>query len=422
MDQPISSASLQEIIRVARQLSRPFELREALEQIVDTGCQVLRADRASVLLYNASRNELYSEATSSREEIRFPADTGIAGECLTEGKTIRVNDCYTDSRFNPEVDKKTGYRSQSLLTIPLAGMEGDPVGVMQLLNAERGYFDPSDEPLAEMFAGFASLAIQRARNLEDRLRAAKMEHDLSLAREIQQKLLPEEIPAYGQYDVAVLSRPAEETGGDIYDLVRVEEGAGKGALTILLADATGHGIGAALSVTQVRSMLRMAVRAGVDLDGLCLHLNNQLVADLPGSRFVTALVGRLDVDSHVLTYHALGQAPLLHFHASTGTFDTLSASTVPMGLFEHESLPSPLAMTLGPGDVVLLLSDGVFEYNNVAGEEFGTGRVQQIVSACRDSAAQQILDNLLLRLDEFAQGVPQRDDVTAIIIKRHSSP
>lgn len=418
-----SSESLEKILRVARQLSRPFDIKDALEQIVDSGCEVLRADRASVFLFDPARNELYGEATSSRDEIRFPADKGIAGQCLTEGRMIRVNDCYADSRFNRKVDEETGYRSKALLSIPLMGIEQEPVGVMQLLNPERGHFDDSDESLAEMFAGFASIAIQRAKNVEDRLRTAKMEHDLSLAREIQQGLLPGDPPEYGEYELAVHSRPADETGGDIYDLVTIakspgENGAAETSLTILLADATGHGIGAALSVTQVRSMLRMAARAGVDLNGLCLHLNNQLAADLPSSKFVTAFIGNLDPRRHVLSYQAMGQAPLLHFHAATQKFDILAASTLPMGLFEHPSLPEPLTMKLDAGDTVLLLSDGVYEYADAVGEQFGEDRVVEIVKASASESAKVILEKLLCDLDEFADGAPQEDDITAVMIKR----
>lgn len=412
-----SAESLQEVLRVARQLSRPFDLKEALEQIVDSGCEVLRADRASVFLFDPARNELYAEATSSRDEIRFPADQGIAGQCLTEGSMIRVNDCYADPRFNRKVDEQTGYRSKALLSIPLVGIEQEPVGVMQLLNPERGHFDASDEALAEMFAGFASLAIQRARNMEDRLRTAKMERDLSLAREIQQGLLPRDPPGYGEYELAVHSRPADETGGDIYDLVTIENDAGTG-LTILLADATGHGIGAAVSVIQVRSMLRMAARAGVDLNGLCLHLNNQLVTDLPSGKFVTAFIGNLDPRSHVLSYHAMGQAPLLHYHAATEEFDILDASTLPMGLFQHPSLPAPLTMKLDAGDIVLLLSDGVYEYANPARQEFGVDCVLRIVKASGGQSAKVILENVLRDLDKFAGGAPQEDDITTVLIKR----
>jgi phosphoserine phosphatase len=414
-----SSSSLARILDVARKLSRPFELKEALEQIVDTGCHVLGADRASVFLFDAPRNQLFSKATSSRnEEIRFDADKGIAGECLKNRRILRVDDCYEDPRFNPEVDRATGYRSESLLAIPLVGMEEEVVGVMQLLNSARGRFDEDDERLADLFAGFAALAIQRARNLEDRLRTAKLENDLSLAREIQVNLLPREVPSCEGYELAAYSRPAEETGGDIYDLVPLDGKAEEGELLMLLADATGHGIGAALSVTQVRSMLRTAARAGVGLDQIGLSLNNQLAEDLPANRFITAFLGVLDPARHTLSYHALGQGPLLHFHAGTGSFDELGASSIPMGIVKHSVLPRPDALVLEPGDLVVLLSDGFYEYRSPEDEEFGAARVRRIASENRAESASSILDALKSELDGFARGAPQLDDLTAVVLKR----
>ncbi len=412
-----SSASLEKVIDVARRLSRPFELTDALKNIVDAGCQVLQADRASVLLFDGSRQELYSMATSAREEIRFDADKGIAGECLRDRRVIRVDDCYADPRFNPEIDKATGYRSKSLIAVPLIGMEDEAVGVMQLLNASRGHFDESDERLADMFAGFAAVAIQRARHLEDRLRTAKLERDLSLARDIQMSVLPEVVPTCASYELAVFSRPAEETGGDIYDLVQLGD-SDDGAVMILLADATGHGIAAALSVTQVRAMLRMAARVGTRLDDLCVHLNNQLVADLPENRFVTAFLGILDPERHALDYHALGQGPLLHVKGSTGDCEKLGASSIPMGLLEQGSLEAPPAMVLEPGDVVVLLSDGFFEHRNPADEELGAERIIDVISSHRRENAEEILAALRRCLEDFAEGEPQDDDLTAIIVKR----
>jgi phosphoserine phosphatase len=413
-----SSSSLARILDVARKLSRPFELQETLELIVDTGCHVLGADRASVFLFDARRNQLFSKATSSRDEIRFDADKGIAGECLKNRRIIRVDDCYRDPRFNPEVDRATGYRSESLLAIPLVGMEEEAVGVMQLLNSVRGRFDDYDEHLADLFAGFAALAIQRARNLEDRLRTAKLENDLSLAREIQLNLLPKEVPPCPGYEIAAYSRPAEETGGDIYDFVPLDGGAGSGKLLLLLADATGHGIGAALSVTQVRSMLRTAARAGVSLDQIGLSLNNQLAEDLPGNRFITAFLGVLDPIDHSLSYHALGQGPLLHFHARTGSFDELSASSIPMGIVKHSVLPRPDALVLEPGDLVLLLSDGIYEYRSPEDEEFGNARVRNVVDVNRQESAALVLEALKNELFGFARGAPQLDDLTAVVLKR----
>ena len=408
------------IVSMARRLGGSLDLREVLEQIVDTGREVLDADRASVLLLDHESDELYSKATSAREEIRFPADQGIAGETLANRRLIRIDDCYADPRFNQAVDRSTGYRTNCMISVPLIGVDEAVVGVMQLLNAARGRFDEDDEQLAEMFAVFAALAVQRAEAYEDRVRKVKMETDLDLAREIQMKLLPATLPPCAGYEIAVFSRPAEETGGDIYDLFPLPD-ADADSLMILLADATGHGIAAAVSVTQLRAMLRIAARLDAGLDTICRRLNNQLVEDLPGNRFVTGFVGVLEAPSHTIDYRSLGQAPLLHYRAASRHCEWLAASGLPMGLMPASSLKRPEPIRLEPGDLFVLLSDGFYEYADPDEEMLGKERVGEVIDEHRLAPAGEILSELCTTLERFSRGAPQEDDLTAIVVKRSAT-
>jgi phosphoserine phosphatase len=392
-----------------------------LEQIVDAGREMLHADRASVLLLDSERDELYSEATSAREEIRFPADKGIAGETLSQRCVIRIDDCYSDARFNREVDRQTGYRTQSLISIPLIGDQEKTVGVMQLLNSEQGTFNDDDEHLADLFSGLAALAIQRTQAFQVRLQKAKMERDLDVARTIQENLLPKTIPNCLGYDLAAFSLPADETGGDIYDFIPMDVTDERSPLTILLADATGHGIGAAVSVTQVRAMLRIARRLDSSLDTLCRHLNAQLLADLPLSKFVTVFVGTLDPSTNLIEYHSLGQAPLLHYHAEVGECHWLPASAPPAGLTPNPPLNRPGSLEVAEGDIFVLLSDGFYEYANRAGEEMEKERIGEVIALHSLEPATEILEGLRRAVNDFAEGAPQSDDLTAIIIKRSTT-
>ena len=142
--------------------------------------------------------------------------------------------------------------------------------------------------------------------------AEKLRQEIAVAREIQIGTLPKAPPEIPGYDLAGVFLPTDDTGGDTYDFVPTTDG----RLLILMGDATGHGIGPALSATQVRAMLRVAQRLGADLDDTFRHINDQLVADLPEDRFVTAFLGQLDPAAHLLRYHSGGQGPLLHFHAA----------------------------------------------------------------------------------------------------------
>ena len=263
----------------------------------------------------------------------------------------------------------------------------------------------------------------------------KTERDLALARKIQMDVLPKRVPPCPGYDIAAYSLPAEQTGGDIYDLVAVAldpdappgrvsgggGGGGKGdaaALVLLLADATGHGMGPALSVTQVRSMLRIGVRLRAGLDHVLSQINRQLCQDLGADRFVTAFLGLLDPASHSVNYHSAGQAPLLHFRARDRHLYWLDSSTLPLGIDEDPYDEGVQRILLEPGDLLVLLTDGFYEFENGAGHQFSRTRVAEVILAHHDQTAKVVLAELLEATKAFGGGAPQLDDMTALIIKR----
>src|SRR5512135_3794764 len=140
----------------------------------------------------------------------------------------------------------------------------------------------------------------------------RLDRDLALARDIQRGALPREVPEFAGYEIAAWSRPAEKTGGDIYDLILLENH----RMALLVADATGHGIGPALSVTQMQSMFRMGLLLGLDLGKVMSTINTQLRQNLPPNHFITAFGGILDGSEHQICYHSWGQAPLIHYNAA----------------------------------------------------------------------------------------------------------
>jgi phosphoserine phosphatase len=191
-------------------------------------------------------------------------------------------------------------------------------------------------------------------------------------------------------------------------------------LVLLLGDATGHGIGPALSVTQLRAMLRMAVRTGTDIATALGHINNQLEADLADNRFITAFLGELDAREHRIDYHSAGQAPLMHFHAATGTCEWLGPSTMPLGFVPGIKLPPTPRITLEPGDVFGLVTDGVFERENAAGVQFAEGGVEGVVRAHRDTPLTRVAEILFEQVRAFGGSTPQADDITIVLVRRRA--
>lgn len=418
------AVSLMPVLEVSRRLGGQFELHELLAAIVDAGRNVLHADRGTVFLYDPEPRELYAEVSTGVRELRFSMDQGIAGECARERKIICVPDCYADPRHNRMVDLETGYRTNNMLSVPLVGLENKLIGVLQLLNSTKGQFDETDKQVAMVLASQAAAAIQHTRLIEERMVKLHIERDLDLARDIQAKLLPIDPQPPEGYSLAAFNRPADKTGGDIYDVIHLPKTPGHSGeaerMLLVLADVTGHGIGPALIATQVRTMVRLGLRFCNDLDKLFLDINNQLKDDLDSNLFVTVFLGVLDAGEHTVSYHSAGQAPLLHYHADTGRCELRGSSTVPMGIIASPPIERPKPMRMAPGDVIALLTDGFYEHPNLVEEQFGEDRVGQVIHKHAGDSAQAIFEALLADFTAHIKNVLQNDDLTALILKRNA--
>lgn len=314
-----------------------------------------------------------------------------------------------------------------LRAFALARRTSEPIEALARRSERMGRGDlEAGEPISSDVREVQGLARSQEEMRKALRSLMKVGRDLQLAREIQQRALPEELPALPGIAIAAWSEPAEETGGDCYDVIGFRWGNGSPVLDsqgadhalLLMADATGHGVGPALSVTQVRAMLRMAARDGADLAAIARHLNEQLAQDLPAGRFVTCWLGLLDARRHELTSFSAGQAPLLLYTAAAGSTATLEADAPPLGVLEAMDVAIAPPRVLEPGDVFAALSDGVFEATDPERNEFGIERVLRILGDHASRGPDAILATLRAALDEFTRGEPAGDDRTALLIQR----
>lgn len=408
------ATALRQILEVTRKLAAPFDLDTMLTEVVNASREILRADRGTVFLYDEDTDELVIRVGTDVEHLRIPANKGIVGESARTRQLINVPDCYADDRFNRAIDKQTGFKSRCMLTIPLIGYEESLIGVLQILNKKDGVFDEQDEYVAQALAAQAAVVIHRAKITEQMIASERLDREISVARDVQIGTLPKEMPKLAGYDFGGAFAPTDQTGGDLYDFVPI----GDSKLFLLMGDATGHGIGPALSATQVRAMLRVALRLNAGLDEIFVNINNQLCDDLPDDRFVTGFFGLLDSTTHRVEFHSGGQGPIMHFHADTGTYDWHPATTFPLGYMPQTNLGKPITTVLEPGDVLGLISDGVYEYENESGVQFGQQGVSNIISNGQGLGAQQLVDEIMRAARQHGGQVPQADDITIVLAKR----
>jgi phosphoserine phosphatase len=412
--QHLRTETLEQILEVTRKLAAPYDLTHMLSEVIEAARTVLHADRGTVYMYDDETDELLLTVATGMKSIRFPATRGIAGQCAQSREIINVTDCYSDPRFDPSFDKESGYKTRCMLTLPLIGYDDSLIGVLQLLNKANGVFDEDDERVAGALAAQCAVALHRVKLTRDLMERERIDQEINVAREIQMSALPARMPDINGYDGAGAFKPTDQTGGDLFDFVRLEDD----RLLLLMGDATGHGIGPALSATQVRAMIRVGLRLGADLDQIYTHTNNQLVDDLPDDRFVTAFVGMLDPGTHEVRFHAGGQGPLLHYRGATGECHWYGATTFPMGALQQQNLNKAKRIVMEPGDLLGLISDGVYEYENPEGAQFGEQGVADIVRENHDKPMTELVEKLLRSVRQFGGPVAQADDITVVVVRR----
>ena len=407
----IGPDELTRVLDVTRKLAARFDLATMLTEVVRAAEAVIEAEGGSLWLYEKERHELVMRVATGMEPVRVPADRGIVGECVRTRAIINVPDCYADPRFNQAIDKASGFRTRCMLTLPLVGHDDALVGVLQILNKRHGTFDAHDEQLAAALAAQCAVALQRAQMFEALVAGERLKQEIAVAREIQMGTLPRAMPTLAGYDVFGAFHPAGLVG-DTFDLAALPHH----RLFVMMGDATGHGIGPALSVTQMQAMLRLSVRLDTGLDAAYRHVNNQLESDLPPERFVTGFIGVLDARAHTLEFHAAGQGPILHYRAATGTVERGLPTTFPLGAFPVDQPRPSRRLALAPGDVIALISDGVFEWPGHDGSEFGVERVEALLREHHGLPCARLAERIFGEARAF--GAAQADDVTIVLLHR----
>ena len=243
---------------------------------------------------------------------------------------------------------------------------------------------------------------------------AKLERDLSIARTIQQGLLPKESPKIDGFDIAGWNKPADETGGDYFDWQQLADG----RLAVTIADVTGHGIGPAIGMAECRAYARAAFATETDLRGFLTHLSQLLYDDLPPDKFVTLAAGLLNPEEGTLDLISAGHGPLLFYSSQEDRFSGHDPQGPPLGPFPGFAYADPHRLNFIPGDILVLVTDGFVEWANAGDEQFGQNRIEEVIRTCRGMSSARIISELYSAVVGFVGSMPQRDDLTALVVKR----
>lgn len=242
----------------------------------------------------------------------------------------------------------------------------------------------------------------------------RVTRDLDTARSIQQCLLPTHSPRLDDYEVAGWNQPADQTGGDYFDWQALPDG----RLAISLGDASGHGIGPALVTASCRAYARASFLANGKQDDLLDRLNSLLEEDLSANRFITFAVVFLDPARFDLQVLSAGHGPIMLYRSATCKIENLEAQGIPLGMLAGVKYGVAKKISLDAGDMLVLVTDGFYEWENPEGEQFGLKRLKAVIRDSRGYSAEEVIARLRSAVISFCRGTEQKDDLTAVIVKR----
>jgi len=405
--------TLSSIVEATKQLNSTLDLGELINIVLQLATRQTGADRGTVFLVDKEHQEIWSLVGLglAQQEIRIPMTTGIAGHVARTGDTINLLDAYEDARFEPDVDRRLGYRTRTLLCLPILNKGNDVVGVLQLLNKSTGPFNTEDTNFLRALSVHCAIAIENAQLHRELLHKEKLERDLALARSIQRGLLPEHPPTIEGFDIVVSHKPSQMVGGDYYDFIPL----GPQALLLVIADVEGKGVASALVMANLQATLRALVVHLHSLERIVASVNDMILADTRAQKFMSMFVGLLDQRNRTFHYINAGHVPPAVVRAN-GDHVFLREGGMVVGIFPGVIYERGY-LKLEPGDVFAGCTDGITEAMDVQSNEYGIERMVETISRERTTPAEHIVETILTEVDRFSRGGPHEDDRILMVVK-----
>jgi sigma-B regulation protein RsbU (phosphoserine phosphatase) len=408
-----SAGRLKLLNDVHRALAATQNLQDLLEVVLDRAFAQLGPEEAVVYLKSPHGG---LEPVAKR---RLPGAKGelthsrsLEHEVVEKAQAALVLDALTDERFAAAQSiLSSGVRS--LIAAPLLDATGS-LGMIVL--SSRIHLRRFSEQDMELLVAFASVAALRIRNLalaEEAARRRELEKELTIARGIQLALLPEHLPDIPGYAVFATNDASRAVSGDFYEFQQRD---GSDEQIIVIADVSGKGIGASLLAASFDALLMGPIEVNYPPDVICSKVSRRLFAKTPPERYVTAFLLALDPGSGRVSYTNAGHNAGLLVRAN-GSVQRLEATGMPIGLMpfaEYEKAE----VTLEPGDLIVLYTDGLTEAANAAGDEFGLDRLEAVVRRHAAEPLVALAVAIETAIEVFVDGTPFGDDRTLVVLRR----
>jgi len=405
----------QELLAGAAQIAEELVHNRTLETLLGsvlTHCLgKTSAERATIMLPDTG-GELIPRAFLSRTtgDAPFTISWPIVNRALEQRQALLIREVADDRELQPS-ESIVNLKIRSAICAPLWN-GAKKVGV---LYADRTSpdrpFDETDRLFFSTLAGMLAEKIENAALAEIAREKHRLDAELKIAGDVQARLFPRELPEIAGFDLAAFNRPCTEVGGDYFDIVPCAAGYG-----IVIADVIGSGIGAAMLMANLQAVFRARKVDHADPTALVEGINGELLDRIGDDRFITLFYLVLDIATGAIRYTNAGHFGPMLLHSS-GDISILAAEGIPLGILDTSRYQTTRA-AIGPGEVLLLFSDGIVECADAGGELFGEKRLKRALRNSAADSADQIVAAVLAAMDDFRGDVPCEDDRTMVVLKR----
>ncbi len=406
-----TDARFDALLEVTQSLGQFLSLDKLLSQVLASLFKMLPQSHRGCIILKDSEGQMKPGWVKVRKgELRV--SRAVINKVMESGQAIVTSNASADSRFSSSQSIQD-FRLKSLMCAPLIDRDGNVLGVVQLDTSNgRKAFGQEDLRILVAMATQTSLAITVAKLHEAELRAGTLERDLMLAAEVQRNSLPEDRPAVAGYEFFDYYEPAEQVGGDFFDYIPLPDG----KLGIVIGDVVGHGVPAALVMSKIMAEARFLTASLQDPAAVVEMLNGITCRSTRLGRFITLLMLVLDPKSHRITLASAGHLPPL-LRRTNRTIDSPGRDCFgpPLGTAK-DTVYRSASLTIEPGELLFLSTDGVTEAENASGEVFGESRVSDLLM--EGSTPTNVVTNVVGSLESFLGGTHRQDDVCILCVGR----
>jgi sigma-B regulation protein RsbU (phosphoserine phosphatase) len=405
---------LQFLVEASKVLNSTADLPQLLRLILDIATCETRAERGTVFLVDTKRDEIWSVIAHglTQREIRLPMGSGVAGYVAKAGTPVNLHDAYSDPRFNSDIDHVLGFRTQTMLCVPIKDRDNRVAGVLQLLNKVDGYFSDEDVEFLESISVHIAIALENARLQHEQVRSQFMERELDVARHIQESLVPQTPPSIDGLDIAFRHESSFVVGGDYYDFVALDDE----TILFVVGDVEGKGVAAAMVMSNLQATLNALVQHVHSLERILYSLNESILSNTLGAKFMTLFVGLIDLPRRGLHFINAGHNPPFILPADGSEPIELTAGGMAIGMFPQVRYKRG-GHQLTEGDLVVAYTDGITEAQNLRGEQYGAERMIDAARQLRRRDSQQIADAIFDDCAGFSRNSGFADDKVVMTIK-----